>query len=210
MELEVRQQASHMRDGFSHIDVDLETLDGQIDHHKTEKNQMLDRFDSLERTVNFLVELGVEKDCQIKELQVQVQGMEDHLCQCGEMHQEEEEVEHELHDNPPTLEPTDEELEYANAEESEYHTPPVVQSPILRLIHPELNAFGTMSLPCEECPHLGISWCGEGTNLAASPEENKIPLPIRVSHSELVNPDQGQHAIRSIGPICLLSTIFHL
>ena len=102
------------------------------------------------------------------------------------MHQEEEEVEHELHNDPPALELTDEELEYANAEESEYHTPPVVKSPTLQLIHPELNAFGTTSLPCEECPHPGIGWCREGTSLVVSPEENKVPLPIRVSHSELV------------------------
>ena len=92
---------------------------------------MLDRLDSLERTVELLVETGIEKDCRIEELQVQVQGMEDCLCQCGEMRQEEEEVEHELHDNPPVLESTDEELKYADAEESEYHTPPVVQSPTL-------------------------------------------------------------------------------
>ena len=44
---------------------------------------------------------------------------------------QEEEVECELHNDLPTLELTNEELEYANAEESEYHTPPVVQSPIL-------------------------------------------------------------------------------
>ena len=210
MELEVRHQASHMRDGFSRVDADLEALDGWIDRHKAERNRMLDRLDSLERTVNSLVETGVEKDRQIEELQLQVQGMEDRLCRCGEMCQEEEEVERELHSNPPTLESTDEELEYADAEESEYHTPPVVQSPTLRLIYPELNAFGTTSLPCEECPRPGIGWSEEETSLVASPEENKIPLPIRVSHSELVNPDQGQHAIRSIGPICLLSTIFHL
>ena len=54
---------------------------------------------------------------------------------------QEEEVERELHDNPPALELTNEELEYADTKESKYHTPPVVQSPILRLIHPELNAF---------------------------------------------------------------------
>ena len=41
---------------------------------------MLDRLDSLERTVDSLVETGIEKDCWIKELQVQVQGMEDRLC----------------------------------------------------------------------------------------------------------------------------------
>ena len=40
-------------------------------------------------------------------------------------------MEHELHNNPPALESTDEELEYANTEESEYHTPPVVKSPTL-------------------------------------------------------------------------------
>ena len=119
-----------MRDRFSHVDVNLETLDGWIDHHKAEKNRMLDRLDSLERTVNSLVELGIEKDRQIEELQVQVQGMEDHLCRCGEMCQEEE-VERELQDNPPALESTDEELKYADAEESKYHTPPVVQSPTL-------------------------------------------------------------------------------
>ena len=138
-----------------------------------------------------------------------MQGMEDHLCRCGEMCQEEE-VERELHNDPPTLESTNEELEYANAEESEYHTPPVVKSPTLRLIHPELNTFGTTSLPCEECPRLGIGWCGEGTSLVTSPEENEVPLPIRVSHSELVNPNQGQRAARSIGPICSLPTVFHL
>ena len=44
----------------------------------------------------------------------------------------------------------------------------------------------------------------------ASPEENEILLPIRVSHSELVNPDQGQRTIRSMGPIRLSSTLFHL
>ena len=198
-----------MRDGFSRVDADLEVLDGRIDHHKVERKQMLDRLDSLERTVNSLVELGVEKDCQIEELEVQVRGMEDRLCRCGEMHQEEEEVERELHNDLP-VESTNKELEYANAEESEYHTPPVVQSPTLRLIHPELNAFGTTSLPCEECPCPGIGWCGEGMSLVASPEENEIPLPIRVSHSELVNPDQGQRAIRSIGPIHSSPTIFHL
>ena len=210
MELEVHQQASHMRDRFSHVDADLEALDGRIDRHKAERNWMLDHLDSLEKTVNSLVELGVEKDHQIEELQVQVQGMEDHLCQCGEMCQEEEEVEHELHNDLPVLESTDEELEYANAEESEYHTPPVVKSPSLQLIHPKLNAFGTMSLPCEECPRPGIGWCEEGTSLVASPEENEIPLPIHVSHSELVNPDQDQRAIHSIGPIRSSSTIFHL
>ena len=91
---------------------------------------MLDCLDSLERTVNSLVETGIEKDRQIEELQVQVQGMEGQLCRCGEMCQEEEEVERELHDYLP-VESTDEDLEYADAEESEYHTPPVVQSPIL-------------------------------------------------------------------------------
>ena len=125
------------------------------------------------------------------------------------MHQEEE-VECKLHNNLPALESTDEELEYADTEESEYHTPPVVKSPTLRLIHPELNAFGTTSLPCEECPCPGIGWSGEGTSLVASPEENEVPLPIRVSHSELVNPSQGQCATCSIGPICSSPTIFHL
>ena len=80
MELEVCQQASHMRDRFLCVDADLEALDGQIDRHKVEKNWMLDCLDSLERTVNLLVELGVEKDRQIEELQVQVRGMEDRLC----------------------------------------------------------------------------------------------------------------------------------
>ena len=55
-------------------------LDGRIDRHKAERNQMLDRLDSLERTVKSLVETGIEKDRRIKELQVQVQGMEDCLC----------------------------------------------------------------------------------------------------------------------------------
>ena len=87
---------------------------------------MSDRLDSLERIIESLVEAGIEKDCRIEELQVQVQGMEDRLCRCGEMHQEEEEVECELHDGLPVPESTDEELEYANAKESEYHTPPVV------------------------------------------------------------------------------------
>ena len=126
-----------------------------------------------------------------------------------EMHQEEE-VEHELHKNPPTLESTDEELEYTDAEESEYHTPPVVKSPTLQLIHPELNTSGTTSLLCEECPHPGIGWCGEGMSLVTSPEENEVPLPVCVSHSELVNPNQGQQATHSIGPIHLSPTIFHL
>ena len=198
-----------MQDGFSCVDADLEVLDGRIDHHKAERNQMLDRLNSLERTVESLVELGVEKDRQIEELQVQVRGMEDRLCRCGETRQEEEEVERELHNNLP-MESTDEELEYADAEESEYHTPPVVQSPTLRLIHPELNAFGTTSLPCEECPRPGIGWREEGTSLVASPEENKVPLPVCVSHSELINPGQGQRAIRSIGPIRSPPTIFHL
>ena len=47
-------------------------------------------------------------------------------------------------------------------------------------------------------------------SLVASPEENKVPLPICVNHSKLVNPDQGQCATHSIGLICLLPTIFHL
>ena len=119
-------------------------------------------------------------------------------------------MERELHNNPPALESTDEELEYIDAEGSKYHTPPVVKSPTLRLIHPELNAFGTTSLPCEECPRPGIGWCGEETSLTASPEENKVPLPIRVSHSELVNPNQGQRATCSIGLIRSSPTIFHL
>ena len=210
MELEVRQQASHMHDGFLHIDADSEALDGQIDHHKAERSWMLDHLGSLEKTINSLVELGVEKDCQIKELQVQVQEMENRLCRCGEMRQEEEEVECELHSDLPILESTDEELKYTNAEESKYHTPPVVNSPTLQLIHPELNAFGTTSLPCEECPRLGIGWCEEGMSLVASPEENEVPLPIRASHSKLVNPNQGQRATHSVGPIHLSPTIFHL
>ena len=69
-----------MRDGFLHVNADLEALDGQIDRHKAERNRMLDRLDSLEKTVNSLVELGVEKDRQIEELQGQIQGMEDRLC----------------------------------------------------------------------------------------------------------------------------------
>ena len=69
-----------MCDGFSRVDANLEALDGQIDRHKVERNRMLDRVASLEQTINSLVELGIEKDRQIKELQVQVQKMEDHLC----------------------------------------------------------------------------------------------------------------------------------
>ena len=74
--MEVHQQASHMQDRFSCINADLEALDRGIDRHKAERNQMLDRLDSLERTINSLVETGIEKDHQIEELQVQVQGME--------------------------------------------------------------------------------------------------------------------------------------
>ena len=66
-----------MRDGFSRVDADLEALDGRIDRHKVERNWMLDHLDSLERTVESLVETGIEKDRWIEELQVQVQGMED-------------------------------------------------------------------------------------------------------------------------------------
>ena len=61
-----------MRDGFSHVDANLEALDGRIDRHKAERNQMSDRLDSLERIVEALVEAGVEKDRRIEELQVQV------------------------------------------------------------------------------------------------------------------------------------------
>ena len=136
--------------------------------------------------------------------------MEGRLCYCGEMHQEEREVERKLHDDLPTLESTDEELEYADAEESEYYTPPVVKSPTLQLIEPELNTFGTMSLPCEECPHPGIGWPREEVSLVSTPRENNVPLPICVSYSELVNPNQGQHAVCSTGPIHSLPTIFHL
>ena len=77
-----------MQDGFSRVNADLEALDGQIDRHKAERNRMSDRLDSLERTVESLVETGIEKDRRIEELQVQVQGMEDRLCRCGEMHQD--------------------------------------------------------------------------------------------------------------------------
>ena len=73
-----------MCDGFLRVDADLEALDGQISCHKVERGWMLNCLASLERTVNLLVELGAEKDRQIKELQVQVQEMEDCLCQCGE------------------------------------------------------------------------------------------------------------------------------
>ena len=59
-----------MRDGFLHVDANLEALDGRIDHHKVERNRMLDCLASLEQTINSLVELGIEKDCQIEELQV--------------------------------------------------------------------------------------------------------------------------------------------
>ena len=69
-----------MCDGFSHVDADLAALDKQISCHKVERDWMLDHVASLEQTVNLLVELGIEKDHQIEELQVQVQGMEDHLC----------------------------------------------------------------------------------------------------------------------------------
>ena len=69
-----------MRDGFSRVDADLVALDKWISCYKVEKDQMLNHVASLEWTVNSLVELGVEKDHQIEELQVQVQGMEDHLC----------------------------------------------------------------------------------------------------------------------------------
>ena len=47
-------------------------------------------------------------------------------------------------------------------------------------------------------------------DLVSSPRENKVLLPICVSHSELVNPDQGQCAVCSTGPIHLSPTIFHL
>ena len=171
---------------------------------------MLDRLQALEQTVKSLVDLNSEKDCQIEELQVQVCGMEGWLCCCGEMCQEEEEVECKLHDYLPALGSTDKELEYADAEESKYHTPPVVKSPTLQLIKPELNTFGTMSLPCEECLHPGIGWLREEVDLVSSPRENEVPLPIHASYSELINPDQGQHAVHSTGLIRSSPTIFHL
>jgi hypothetical protein len=210
LDLEVRQQASHMRDGFSRVDADLVALDRRVSRRREEGDQVVDRLQALERTVESLVELNTEKDRQIEELQVQVQGMEGRLCRCGEMRQEEEEVERELHDDLPALESTDEELEYADAMESEYHTPPVVKSPTLQLIEPELNAFGTTSLPCEECPRPGVGWPGVEVSLTTTPRENEVPLPIRVSHSELVNPSEGQRAVRSLGPIRSPPTVFHL
>ena len=130
------------------------------------------------------------------------------MCHCGEMHEEEEEVEHKLHDDLPALESTDEELEYTNTEESEYHTRPVVKSPSLQLIKPELNTFGMTSLSCKECPCPGISWLREEVSLVSTPRENDIPLPIYVSHSELINPNQGQCAVHSIGLIHLPPTVF--
>ena len=133
--------------------------------------------------------------------------MEGWLCRCGEMHQEEEEVECELHDDLPALESTDEELEYINAEESEYHTPPVAKSPTLQLIEPELNTFSMTLLPCKECPYPGIGWPREERSLVSTPRENDVPLPIHVSHSELVNLSQGQHAVCSTGLIHLLPTV---
>ena len=69
-----------MCDRFSCIDADLEALDGWIDRHKVERDQMMNCLASLEQTVNSLVELGAAKDRQIEELQVQVQEMEDRLC----------------------------------------------------------------------------------------------------------------------------------
>ena len=89
-----------------------------------------------------------------------------------------------LQDDLPPLESTDKEFKYADAEESEYHTPPVAKSPTLQLTEPE--------------------------SLVSTPRENDVLLPICVSHSELVNPSQGQHAVCSTGPICLPPTIFHL
>ena len=51
-----------MRDGFLRVDANLEALDGQIDHHKAERNRMSDHLDSLERIIESLVEAGIEKD----------------------------------------------------------------------------------------------------------------------------------------------------
>ena len=107
--------------------------------------------------------------------------MEGHLWHCREMRQEEVEVERELYDDLPALESTNEELEYADAEESEYHTPPVAKSPTFQLIEPKLNTFGMTLLPCEECPHPGISWPREEVSLVSTPRENDILLPICVT-----------------------------
>ena len=51
-DLEVRQQASHMCDGFSCVDADLVVLDQQITHCKEEGDQVLDRLQALEQTID--------------------------------------------------------------------------------------------------------------------------------------------------------------
>ena len=88
-------------------------------------------------------------------------------------------------------------MEYAD--ESEYHTPPVVHD--LRLIEsPPLSQGEITHVNKGECgcPCPGIGWRSSRVSPMSSseepPMENDILIPIQVEHSLLINPVRGYNA----------------
>jgi len=136
------------------IDKDIEETNNRINRQTRESKRLEDRIDEKCKHLAFLKEANIEKEGRINYLEGMVKSMLDRLC-CYR----ERELLFKLNTQRPEakkgMEVEQEELEYAN--ESEYHTPPVVHD--LRLIKsPTLSLGGIAHLEEGDCgcPHPGI------------------------------------------------------
>jgi len=130
MALKLDAMDEGVKTGFSHVNKDLEALDGQVNCRCKDHDFMSEKLKVAEGRIKVLEEQSHTQCDMIKKLITRVEGMEDQLCRCQERKGKGKTVEvlsPLVFGSPLVLD-----RPLAGSDGS-YHTPPVVSSKVLSL-----------------------------------------------------------------------------
>jgi len=128
MALKLDAMDEGVKTGFSHVDKDLEALDGRVNHRHKDTEVVVEKLRIAEGKIEVLEERSCTQRDMIEKLITCVESMEDRLCCCQEGKGKGKTVE--ISSSPVLGSPLvlDRPLAGSN---SSYHTPPVASSPVV-------------------------------------------------------------------------------
>ena len=132
---------------------------------------LLDRFSRMEAWMHILEEEGLVREEMIASLQVEVDSLQLKICHCNEIAPRPSSG-NGSRDDPFTLE---------YAEEDEYHPPLVVTSLIPIEVEEERDPLRVSRFGDDEEEDLVIEEAVESSEDEEVPQENEVPLPVRLA-----------------------------
>jgi len=197
-ELKVNAIDEATQTSLRHIDLNLEALDGCVNHCCRECETTEAELRLAEGRIELLEERLSSQRGLIEQLVARVEGMEGKLCHCGKGKGKEiTEVVPSLLGSPLVL---DHPLEEDNNSDNSYHTPPIASLSI-----------PSQSSPADESDKENTSSFGTGYDLkivlvpiGEAPPENTVAIPIceptlNISGLECLIAVRGQRAVHTLG-----------